>query len=40
MIINDINIIYNFNKNVRLFGYDFVKNNKEVCKILIDNKEN
>ena len=29
----------NNNKNVRIFGADFVKNNKNICKILFNNKE-
>ena len=40
--INDLNIIYKINNNdekVRLFGHKFVENNKNICKILIDNKE-
>jgi hypothetical protein len=42
MFIDDINIIYNINnenEEVTLFGEEFVENNKEKCKILIDNKE-
>ena len=44
IINNDINIIYNIEYNykdnyIRLFGEEFVNNNKEICKILIDNKE-
>ena len=36
-----INIIYNIeNKdNIRLFGFYFVENNKNICKIITDNKE-
>jgi len=39
-----INIIYNINKhdrkrNVHLFGSKFVENNKNICKMIIDNKE-
>ena len=38
-----INIIYDINqgnKNViNIFGYEFVKNNKNKCKMIIDNKE-
>ena len=40
--INDINIIYNIKnkgEKVKLFGEGFVKNNKDICKILIENKE-
>ena len=44
MINNEINIIYNINKKqkknkIRIFGKDFVKNNKDKCKIIIDEKE-
>ena len=40
-----INIIYNINendnkyKNIKIFGSEFVKNNKYICKMIIDNKE-
>ena len=41
-----INIIYNINeenreykKNIKIFGHKFVKNNKNICKMIIDNKE-
>ena len=39
--ISKINIIYNINNNhnVKIFGSEFVKNNKYNCKIIIDNKE-
>ena len=42
--ISEINIIYNINKEneedgVRIFGSKFVKNNKNICKMFIDNKE-
>ena len=40
--VNDINIIYkidNKDEKLRLFGKKFVENNKEKCKLLIDNKE-
>ena len=38
---NEINIIYNIKDKVEisLFGYEFVKNNKNICKMIIDNKE-
>jgi len=40
--ISEINIIYN-NKinetNINIFGKYFVKNNKNICKMIIDNKE-
>ena len=39
-----INIIYDINKKnwdkiINIFGYDFVKNNKNKCKTIIDNME-
>ena len=38
-----INIIYDINREkgdeIDIFGYDFVKNNKNKCKMIIDNKE-
>ena len=39
--ISEINIIYdiNGNKNIHIFGYAFVGNNKNTCKMIIDNKE-
>ena len=39
-VISEINIIYDINghKNITIFGYDFVKNNKNICKMIIDNK--
>ena len=38
--ITEINIIYNINKkNIRLFDDKFVENNKNICKMIIDNKE-
>ena len=39
-IISEINIIYDINdhKNITIFGYNFVKNNKNICKMIIDNK--
>ena len=40
MNIDEINIIYKVNDNkIKLFGYDFVKNNKNNCKLIIDGKE-
>ena len=42
MINNEINIIYNINKEdeeIKLFDEDFVKNNKNICKLIIDGKE-
>jgi len=27
------------NKNVKLFNSEFVKNNRNICKMIIDNKE-
>ena len=37
----EINIIYDINerKNIRIFGSNFVKNNENICKIIINNKE-
>ena len=36
----EINMIYDINDtNIIIFGSDFVKNNKNICKIIIDNKE-
>jgi len=40
--LSKINIIYDIKKNdkyINIFGHDFVKNNKNKCKILVDNKE-
>ena len=39
--ISEINIIYDIESiyNIRLFGSNFVKNNKNICKIMINNKE-
>ena len=43
--ISIINIIYNINENdkeygyINIFGSKFVKNNKNICKMIIDNKE-
>ena len=44
--INKINIIYEINKHlpfseskIKIFGSEFVKNNKNNCKMIIDNKE-
>ena len=47
--IPEINIIYDINKkdkyidsdenNINIFGSEFVKNNKNICKMIIDNKE-
>jgi len=38
-----INIIYDIkqknNKEISIFGYEFVKNNKNKCKMIIGNKE-
>ena len=39
---DEITIIYNINKNqksIRLFDSEFVNNNKNICKIIYDNKE-
>ena len=41
--ISEINIIYNIkrkiNINIKIFGSKFVENNKNICKMIIDNKE-
>ena len=38
--LSEINLIYDLNgKNIDIFGHKFVKNNKNICKIIIDNKE-
>jgi len=44
--ISEINIIYNINKEnteyinyINLFGNKFVENNKNICRMIIDNKE-
>ena len=39
--ISEINIIYKIEEenNIRIFGSEFVKNNKNICKMIIDNKE-
>ena len=34
-----INIIYKYRYNMHIFGSEFVKNNKNKCKMLIDDKE-
>ena len=39
---SEIKIIYDFNKEdkyVKIFESEFVKNNKNICKMIIDNKE-
>ena len=39
---SEINIIYNtegYKENIRIFGAKFVKNNKNLCKMIIDNNE-
>ena len=40
---SEINIIYDINKDckkeIKIFGSEFVKNNKDICKMIIDNKE-
>jgi len=48
-VISEINIIYDINKkvefiegkenNINIFGSEFVKNNKNICKMIIDNTE-
>ena len=40
--ISEINIIYDIKRNekyIKLFGSDFVRNNKNICKMIINNKE-
>ena len=39
--ITEINIIYNIEnkENIELFGDKFVENNKDICKMIIDNKK-
>ena len=41
--ISIINIIYDINKenkeNIKIFGKKFVNNNRNICKMIIDNKE-
>ena len=39
--ISEINIIYDIKEEnkIRIFGSKFVKNNKDICKMIIDNKE-
>ena len=39
--ISEINIIYDISgkNNINIFGSEFVENNKNLCKMSIDNKE-
>jgi len=39
--ISEINIIYDINgkDSINIFGADFMENNKNICKMVIDNKE-
>ena len=39
--ISEINIIYNIKRknNIKIFGSKFVENNKNICKMIIDNEE-
>jgi len=39
-VITEIIIIYkiNYEWEIKIFGYEFVKNNKNLCKMIIDNK--
>ena len=40
--LNEITIIYKIKGNevgIKLFGEEFIKNNKDKCKIIIENKE-
>ena len=38
---SEINIIYDINENkyIDIFGFYFVNNNKNICRMIIDNKE-
>ena len=39
---SEINIIYNIDEDeniIQIFGSEFVKNNKKICKMIINNKE-
>ena len=39
---NQISIIYKINKNdtrIKIFGYNFIKNNKDKCKYIYEDKE-
>ena len=39
-MISEINLIYDINKgNINIFGYEFVRNNINICRMTIDNKE-
>ena len=38
--ISEINIVYEINgEYIKIFGHEFVKNNKNICKMIIDNRE-
>ena len=39
--ISEINIMYNIKEEnkIRIFGDKFIENNKNICKMIIDNKE-
>ena len=39
--VSEINIIYDINEEdtINIFGTDFVENNKNICKMVIDNNE-
>ena len=40
--ISEITLIFNAKKeenNINIFGYNFVKNNKNICRLIIDNQE-
>ena len=40
--LSEINIIYILKRNennIKIFGSEFVENNKKICKIIIDNRE-
>ena len=39
---SEINIIYNIKRdkdNIRIFGHKFIENNKNKCKLIIEDKE-
>ena len=40
---SEVNIIYDINKenkeDIKIFGSEFLKINKDICKMMIDNKE-
>ena len=38
---DEITIIYKieYNNRIKIFGYEFVKNNKDICRIKVNNNE-